>query len=550
MLARRLLPLLLVACHPQPSPPPPPARPRLVVLMVIDQLPSWSFATRARLMRKGIGRLLREGAYYPDAAYPYASTTTAAGHAALATGAPPAVTGILANVWYDRALGASREAVEDPAYPFLPIARAAAAPAPATPPGASPARLKVDGIGDVLISARPGAKAIGVSLKERSAILAVGRSRGLAAVWYDEDQAAFTTSAWYAQDLPAWLERLATERPISPRLRTWVWTPLDPALLLGETGGPDDWPGEGDAYGMGTAFPHDLGRSTNPAKAILDTPFGNEVVVEAALAAIDAEGLGADDVPDYLAVSFSAHDYAGHTWGQESWEELDLLLRLDAQIGELLAGLDARVGQGRYAVILTSDHGASRTIERTLARGKPARRVTPQEIEAAAEEAAAGILGQGDWIAAGRDPAIYLSAAARAAPDEQRERVLDAVAGAIGRVNGIALAMRTDRAAGGCDERAGLEALICRAVDPERSGEVYYLPHADSVIMKPPFDATGHAGGSDDERIVPIIVLSPAGRRGTFAGRVSPLSVAPTLAALLGIPPPESAKSPPLPTGY
>jgi L-alanine-DL-glutamate epimerase-like enolase superfamily enzyme len=66
--------------------------------------------------------------------------------------------------------------------------------------------------------------------------------------------------------------------------------------------------------------------------------------VDAALAAIAGERLGADDVADYLAISVSSHDYAGHAWGQESWERLDLLLRIDRRIGELLAHLDRTVG--------------------------------------------------------------------------------------------------------------------------------------------------------------------------------------------------------------
>jgi hypothetical protein len=113
----------LAACG-NPAPPPvapaPLAKPKLVVLIVIDQYPSWAFEQQKSLFTGGIARLLREGSFVPEAELPYTSTFTAAGHATIGTGAPPHVSGIVGNLWYRRAEGKDRPAEYDPsAVPFV-----------------------------------------------------------------------------------------------------------------------------------------------------------------------------------------------------------------------------------------------------------------------------------------------------------------------------------------------------------------------------------------------------------------------------------------------
>lgn len=528
-----------LACGRKPSTPED-GSPRLVVLVVVDQLPSWMFVERQRLFRHGFLRLLREGVYWPEAEFPFASTNTAPGHAALATGAPPRESGIMANVWWDRESNAPREAIEDRASPLLQITRA---PDPAD--GASGTLLLVDGVGDVLLRERPGAKAVGVALKDRGAILAVGR-RGTISVWYDPIQLALTTSTWYAKEPPAWLLTLSQQQAIEPRLSA-PWEPLDAALLAREATVPDDQPGEADPHGMGHVFPHPLDKAELRGRPVYATPLGNDVVVEATLAAVDGEELGRDEIPDYLAVSFSAYDYAAHYWGNESWEALDLLLRLDQQLATLLDGLDRRVGKGRYAVILTSDHGGTPTPEVTKRAGKRAGRVNPLEVEEVAEAAAASVLGPGDWVVAARDPALYL---ARAVPDAQRGAVTDAIAAALPGMEGIGYVFRSDafrdRA---CDTFAGTERAACLSIHPARSGEVFWGPAPNYVVMKPPFEATAHGSANLDDRLVPVVVVVPGVRPGARGERVSVLRVAPTIAQILRVSAPPAAREPPLELG-
>src|SRR5262249_33669805 len=158
------------------------------------------------------------------------ATFTAPGHAALSTGAPPSITGIIANEWYDREEKKSLEAVADTGYPLL-VVGGWPGELSLKAPRASGARLHVDRVRDVL--GRAGGRAVGVSMKTRAAILATGRHAELA-IWYDDTQRAFTTSTWYRRKLPDWLVRLSREHPIGPRLVD-EWWPVDAALLARAT---------------------------------------------------------------------------------------------------------------------------------------------------------------------------------------------------------------------------------------------------------------------------------------------------------------------------
>jgi predicted AlkP superfamily pyrophosphatase or phosphodiesterase len=517
-------------------------QPRLVVLLVVDGLPSWSFDAKLRSARRGFSRLVEGGVFYRQAAYPYAATYTGPGHAALVTGAPPSVTGIVANRWFDRAQTREVDAVEGLDDPMLDVI----APPPAVrSPGASPRLLLVDSIGDALMRASGGrARVVSLSMKRHAAVL-LGGHRPSAAVWFDEGQAAFSTSRYYAAAAPAWVLDLAARRPAAPRIASYVWQPGDPAALAAATGLADDAPGELGIYGHGPAFPHRPASAEKPAQATQATPLADELLLEAVLAAIDGERLGKDDVPDLLCISFSAHDYVGHGWGQESWESLDEFIALDRVIGGLLDQLDARIGRGRWALLFASDHGATRVVEQSVAAGRDAHRLEPAALAALAAAAGRDAIGPGEWIADAREQLIYLSPAARSLDAPVRDRLLDAMVGALRSTPGVELAVRVD-ALPGCDRLAEREAMACRSIHPDRSGEIYFTPRADSVVMKKPWDTSTHGSASDDDRRVPIIVLEPGVRPARIDRPVSTLQVAPTLARLLRIAPPPHATAAPL----
>src|SRR3569623_1192553 len=177
------------------------------------------------------------------------------------------------------------------------------------------------------------------------------------AIYYDAGAGRFIAHQ-LANSVPApatrpWLEAYTAGHPLQRA----------PGTMLPETGGrsgvPDQRAGEMGEKGFGATFPHDPQATKHPNDAVFAMPLGNDLEFDLAEATIDGEQLGADRTPDLLVISLSAHDYVGHGWGHESEEQWDMELRLDRRSAAFLDTLDQKVGAGRWAMIVTSDHGAS-----------------------------------------------------------------------------------------------------------------------------------------------------------------------------------------------
>jgi hypothetical protein len=516
---RSLIPIavvaaLLAACAGSPwgsQAPDPDRGPRLVVLLVIDQWPEWAFEAKRGALTGGFVRLLRDGEWHVGE-YPYATTITAVGHALLGTGEPPYRSGILANEWWHRELDRSLKSTE-------------------AEDGSTSAKwLRVPGLGDALAAAH-GGKAVSISLKDRAAIMPIGHAG--AAIWYDAKQVAWTSLA----PVP-WLAAWNAAHPIASHLHD-VWTPLPETPQL--AGIPDDAPGEVGEMGFGPSFPHAFDATNKPANAIFASPLGNELVLDTATAAIDREQLGRSTRPDLLVVSLSAHDYIGHGWGHESWESWDAVLRLDRRLDRFLTDLDAKVGPGRWSMVVTSDHGASPMPE-SLHGG----RITYDQIKDAANRAAVAELGPGDWIASAKYPTLYLSKAALAQKPRDLAVALTKIVYALRSFPGIERVEKTADLWGHCETRTGDALALCISLDPGRSGEVMYLPARGWILQEPDeILATGHGSMHPYDRQVPVILLPPdrtshVALEAPDATTIQMVRISTILTRWLGISPPAS----------
>lgn len=490
--------------------------PGLVVLLVIDQFPQWAFEQKLpELTAGGFRRLLSEGRWQIGE-YPSAATITAPGHALLGSGEPPAHSGILSNEWWRRGPGRRLKSVE------------------AEDGSVSAKWLRVPALGDAVAAAGTGARAVSVALKDRAAVLPLGHAG--TPIWFSPKTVDWVTTQ---RPAPAWLAAWNRARPMAFHLHH-VWTPLDAERLRRVTGRRDHQPGEHGDMGLGATFPHQLDKTRFPAEALLATPLGNQLVLETALAAIAGEDLGHDAVPDLLVVSLSSYDYVAHAWGHESWESWDTALRLDAQLAQFLDGLDRAVGAGRWSMLVTSDHGGSPLPE--LAAGG---RTHFEQIEALANEAAATVLGPGDWVADPKNPTLYLSDAFLAQPAAQREAALTAIIAKLRAAPGLGRVERTADLAGHCDARPPEDRVLCLALDPEASGEIFYMPKRNWILddADDPMTAS-HGTPFDYDRQVPLLTL-PFGRAPhaplpAAEPALQPMrAVSRTLAAWLGVTPPD-----------
>jgi hypothetical protein len=372
--------------------------------------------------------------WFTNCHYPYSETLTAPGHASIATGCSPSEHGIIGNTWYDRTAGKQVYCAVAGRFERVPAVvqtgpRSEAEQKNAVNASVSPERLLAPTLGDALKDATAGkGRVVALSLKDRSAALPAGQHPD-ACYWFDNRAGIFVTSTYYSFHVHPWVADFNRARP-ADRWFGKPWWRFRPDLEYSFYTGPDDVPAEGKGFGQGRTFPHPMmGGKTevgeNYYQALTNSPYGNELLLELALRAIEAEHLGGGDVPDFLSVSFSSNDLIGHCWGPDSQEVLDVTLRSDRIVQRLLDRLDAAVGKGRYVVAVTADHGVCPLPEVARAQGKDAGRVPLDVLGSRAEAFLSKSFGQGGegrWLEAKETPWVYLnhSFLQRSSLDESR----------------------------------------------------------------------------------------------------------------------------------
>jgi hypothetical protein len=534
------------------SPPGPGARgARLVVLVVFDQMRGDYISRWAELYGPdGFERIKKDGVWFSACHVPYACTSTGPGHASLSTGAAPAVHGIVENEWYDRKTGEMVYCCQ-PNRPYElvpPLPPGAGKPGRGSGTGFSPERLLAQTVGDALKEATKGkGRVFSLSIKDRTAVL-MGGQKPDGVYCFDTRDGKFHTGAYYGRDVAhPWV----TEFNRAQVPDSWFdteWTRLLPEAQYIKFVGLDDAPGEAPGFnGQGHTFPHSLrGKLKAPAKkyyeALEGSPFGNEMLFRLAKKAITAEHLGKGEAPDLLCVSFSSNDLLGHRWGPDSQEVMDVTLRSDRLVGELLRFLDTEVGKDRYTLVIAADHGVCPLpeLQGTKDRYPSARRVMFKNLVDDLEGALAGAYGgQTRWLEAFDPdtwPWVYLNYKAIEARKLKVEDVAvfvrDWFAGRGYLETAFTRQELDDRSA---PDRPFRSAVLL-AYRPDRCGDVIAVPKA-GVLVTQYEGGTAHGTPQPYDAHVPFLAIGagvPA--LGQRKENVSSLSIAPTLAWALGLP--------------
>lgn len=507
------------------SPSPGAVRPRLLLFVSVDQM-RFDYLTRFEaLFKGGFRRLLDQGAVFTNARYRHANTETGPGHAVLLSGRSPRHSGIVANRWFDTLLRRDVGVVEDPTVGAV----------GGNGPASSPANFIGFTLGDMLKKASPSSRVVGVSLKDRSAILMAG-PRADAAYWYDGSTGGFVTSTYYMKSAPDWLSRWNAKRLAdSPAWRTWPRLLSDEALYR-RYAGEDDVKGEWD--NRDTVFPHRV-REAPPARGYYDdfrrTPFADELTLDLTLQAMDAHGLGEDDATDLLAVGFSATDVIGHTYGPDSQEILDQLLRLDVTLGRLLDEVEKRAGRDRFLFGLCADHAVMPLVEILQARGVAARRVHPDDVAVPVQRAVDERFGaKAGLVSRIHAPDVYLDLAAVEARGLKRREVEGVVRTAVLGTGLVEKVYTHADLLGDPPPGDPYFEMVRRSFFPARSPHVLAVPKP-WLYMDDRVGGTGHGTPHEYDRHVPIVFLGPSVRPGRYPAACGPEDIAPTLAAFLGL---------------
>lgn len=511
-----------------------PAKPKLVVLLVVDQMRA-DYVDKFRFQwTGGLKRLVEEGAWFRNAAYPYAATETCVGHATISTGALPAAHGMISNEWWDRDLGKRVTCTADPNVRNVGYAGATVSG------GDSAVKMLLPAFAEELkFQLGEGTRVVSFSLKARASITMGGRTAD-AVTWFDPSVGAWTTSS--AFPVAPFVEDYAKAHPVSGDYGK-TWAPLLPSssYLYGETA-----IGAVPPSGYGAAFPHPLRGKPDSTKVDplfysqwQASPYADTYLARLADAAVDKLGLGKRAGTDFLAVSFSSVDYVGHAFGPRSWEIQDILARLDRDLGALFSDLDRALGKGNYVVAFSADHGVVPIPDDLLKSGREAGWLNLDQVRAHLETALEPFHFPKPIISeiAGTDlyfaPGVYDKL--KSDPAAQ-----DAVLKAIEAVPGVAAVYRAEELGDRPATRSPLLMAQANSFFPARSGDLLlvpqpYWPWDSSAPGKSRSYATTHGTPYAYDQRVPVLFMGYGIRPGDYFESITPADIAPTLAALCGV---------------
>jgi hypothetical protein len=481
---------------------------RLVLLIAVDQF-RFDYLTRFQSeFTGGFKKLLTEGAVFTNANLEHYPTVTAIGHSTMLTGATPSVSGIIGNDWYERETASVVTSVSDPAV--KPIGAETGSPA-------SPHRLLVSTVGDELrmvSDARkgsPGApRIIGVSLKDRSAILPVGRGAD-AAYWWDTKSGAFVSSTYYMPDVPDWVRAFNQHKSWETETGA-AWTALAaPKTVLRQL------PAE---------------RGADLYEAVYGSPFGNDLLLDFAEELLRREQIGTRGVTDLLSVSFSSNDSVGHTYGPDSPQVRDIAVRTDRSIARLLADVNKVVGLDHTVVAFTSDHGVAPLPEWLKERGLPGGRMTTAQLFEPVQEALTKAFGEGKWLLATAGSSPYLDYDLIEKHHLDAAAVRRVAAATVAKVPHVARVYTRDQLLRGEVPNDRIGSRIIRGFNARRSGDLeiilepYWIRQTQGATHGTPYNYDAH---------IPLVLMGHRIKSGSYADTVALNDLAPTLATIAGV---------------
>lgn len=500
-------------------------KPRLVVLISIDQFRQdylRRFASDYLPARRGgnVGGfryLMETGADFLDAHHGHVPTATGPGHAALLTGSAPSLHGIVGNDWIDRATGKSVYCVDDSTVETV----------GGSSKPMSPRNLLTSTVGDEMKLATNGkSKVVGISLKDRAAILMAGHAADTV-IWFDGKDGNWVSSSFYCtgKTLPRWVQaENDLGMPKGDIGKTWdALLPTSSYSLTRPA--PFVKPGAPNPFSHKIANLTDFGTSQ----------FGNEFLFDTAKKAIAAEQLGQDDIPDLLALNLASNDYVGHAYGPNSPEVMDMSVRTDRLLSDFFNALNKIVpgGLDRTLIIVTADHGVLPIPEEASNLRMPAQRIDGNALARSLNADLSRSLGEGKWVLGLAEPNLYLDTALIAAKGLDREAVENKAAAILGQYPRLYIALTRSQVMKGQVPDVDWAQMAVRSMHPVLSGDLI-------VFERPGFyfgggTGTGHGSPWAYDSHVPLLFHGPGVVAGHYARRVYTQDIASTICTILGV---------------
>ena len=513
-------------------------QPKLVVGIVVDQM-RYDYLTRFwdRFGEDGFKKLVNEGYNFKNNHFNYVPTYTGPGHASVYTGTSPMNHGIIGNGWYDKFIHESVYCAGDDSVEPVGTEDDAGK--------MSPHRMKTTTVSDEnRLHTQMRGKTIGVSIKDRGSILPAGHTANAAYWFHGDDEGKWITSSYYMEELPQWVKDFNDSDKVEAYLKPWN-TLYD--IETYKESGSDKNNFEGGFRGKEDAtFPYDLAelsKENGGFDIIENSAYGNDITLEFALAAIEAEELGQDVDTDFLTLSFSSTDKIGHNFGVNSKEIQDTYLRLDKNIAQLLEELNEKVGEGNYTIFLTADHGGGDVPAYLDSVNIPAGYFESDEFREELEQFVSEEFDEDELIESVYNNQIFFNYQVMEEAGISSSELQSKMAHYILQLDQIDKVYTRDQLSSGSFV-SGAGVAIQNGFNQKRSGDVVYVLDPATIV----YSRTGstHGSGLMYDTHAPLIFYGNGVKKGSTTQRTEIVDIAPTLSALLGISFPSGTTGKPL----
>jgi predicted AlkP superfamily pyrophosphatase or phosphodiesterase len=520
----------------------PPDKPKLVIGIVVEQLRYDQIERfRNRFVENGIRKLLNEGTFFQSASYQYMLTQSAPGHATISTGAEPSFHGITSDSWYlplkNELIYCTKDLSVNPAGGSYESGLH------------SPLNLQASTFTDELKMSSGGrSKIFAVGMKENSAIFSAGHAAD-GAYWYDNTTGTWMSSSYYIDTLPSWVNDFNAMKYPETYLNN-PWT------LSRQSQDYSDCIPDSSKYETGfngqNYFPYDLKKISTRSKGaanrdfsiLQETPFGNTYTTSFAKKVIEMEGLGKDDVTDFLAVCYTSTDYIGHRFGPSSYEMADAIMRLDKDIEDLLKYLNDNIGKRNILVYFTSAHGISEVPGILESMRVPAGYFRQDQALSLLRSYLKAVYGDGDWVKGYSEKQVFLNRTFIEDAKIPLEDIQKKVARFLIQFSGVSSAYPYSAFEANDFGNGNLKRII-NNFSPQRSGDVIVTLNPGWVEKEGNY-VTNHNSPYECDSHVPLIWYGWSVSRATVTRKVNMADIAATLSSLCKVPYPNACTGEPM----
>ena len=502
-----------------------PSQPKLVIGLVVDQM-RWDYLYKFKKLygKGGFNRILNQGFSCDNTMITHLPTYTAVGHTGIYTGSVPAIHGIVGNNWIDRATGKNVYCTDDSTVTGVGSNNEAGK--------MSPRNMMTTTIADQLrLSNNFKSKVIGISLKDRGAILPAGHSAN-AAYWFDDKEGKWISSTYYMESLPTWVNNF-NDKKMPDSLMAKGWNVIMPIKEY-DLSTDDKESYEGKIPGINqNNFPYNTSAlGEKKYKAFRYTPFGNTYTLKFAESAIENENLGKGSVTDFLAVSLSSTDYIGHVFGPNSVEVEDTYLRLDNDIAGFLNYLDKTLGVGNYLFFLTADHGVAHNPDFMKEHKLPGGNFEDKDLMKELNDTLKSLNRSVPQVVAIDNSQIYFNDNDELIKANGKAIFKDIIVSLLEKKSFISNAFDIEKVSTSTLPSVMVE-MVKNSYYPKRSGDVMFIPNPG--YLDGGKTGTTHGLWNPYDAHIPLVWFGQNIKSGRSHREVHMTDIAPTLAALLDI---------------